>query len=536
MRRKMISAAVLFVFLGGLIVSEMFPHHTPENEADTEPGWMKHSSEAITFNWYINYSWFSTSWGENLVSQTITEETGVSVNFITPSGNASEKLNALIASDSLPDLVTLGWWEPQVSQMIQSDLVYALNELADEYDVYFWQVTDEVTVKWYTEEDGNIYCYPNSSYTPHDLAENDNISSNINFLVRKDIYEAIDSPDMTTREGFQAAVKKAAESFPTVDGDPLIPIGAHEFDSEGCVSFDKYLMNFLAVPFEKDGMYYDRYTDEQYIKWLKMFRELGEEGYLANDIFIDQRTQMEEKLAAGRYFCMFYQNTDIANQQKTLYANNPDSIYIAVDGPKNDDGDDYTLPTGGVNGWTVTLISKNCDQADRAIQFMDYLLSEHGQMLTYLGVEGVTYDLVDGKPVVKEEVQELLNTDRAKYDELYGADDAYWMLQDNVVQLKWKQQSFEPMAQLEKWTYPYVVYNGQYDALFPTDSLEYNQGTKITELWAATLPRLLLADSEKQFDMILAEFVERREDLGFSNVQNARTKLMKEAKERLGIE
>ena len=29
-----------------------------------------------------------------------------------------------------------------------------------------------------------------------------------------------------------------------------------------------------------------------------------------------------------------------------------------------------------------------------AIAFMDYMMSEHGQMLIYLGVEGVTYDIV----------------------------------------------------------------------------------------------------------------------------------------------
>ena len=97
----------------------------------------------VTLDWYVNYSWFVTGWGENLVSRMITEETGVSVNFITPRGNEEEKLNALISSDSLPDLITLGWWEPQVAEMIDKDMVYPLNELADSYDMLFYQVTDE---------------------------------------------------------------------------------------------------------------------------------------------------------------------------------------------------------------------------------------------------------------------------------------------------------------------------------------------------------------------------------------------------------
>lgn len=498
--------------------------------------WQREANNPITLNWYINYSWFVTGWGENLVSKTITDETGVSVHFITPTGNEEEKLNTLISSDSLPDLITLGWWDSQVNDMISADMVYALNELANEYDPYFYQVTDSEVVSWYTQNDGNIYGYPCSSYTPEDFEENDNVSSNQTFLVRKDIYEAIGSPDMTTPEGFQAAVEKAVKMFPEVNGEPLIPVGSHVFDEMGCVSFDKYLMNFLAVPFEKDGIYYDRYTDPEYITWLKMFRELGEEGLLANDIFLDQRTQMSEKIEEGRYFCMLFQRTDISDQEKILYEKKPDSIYIAVDGPKNSNGDDYVLPTNGINGWTITMISKNCKDPERAIAFMNYMMSEHGQKLISIGVEGETYDMIGGRAVIKEDVKELLNTNRETYDELYGADNAYWMLQDNVLQLQWKPELEEPLKQLEEWTYPYTKYLGQYDVLMTEDNEVGTAYTKITRLWSETLPRLLLAESEEVFDQILNDFVEKREELGYTQVLEEETRQMKENKEKLRIE
>lgn len=541
MKQKITAVCMVAIFAFAMALgckSDSVEKDEPATESvdQDSPGWQLHADEPVTLDWYVNYSWFTTTWGENLVSKSITDETGVSIHFITPSGNETEKLNALIASDSLPDLITLGWWEPQVSEMIQGNMVYALNELADRYDMYFWQVSDPDRVNCYTQEDGNIYGYPNSSYTPQDLQENENIGSNETFLVRKDIYEAIGSPDMTTMEGFKAAVEKAAAMFPEVNGEPLIPIGAHVFNNTGNVSFDKYLMNFLAVPYEKDGKIYDRYTDPNYIAWLKMFRELGQEGLLANDIFIDQRTQMEEKLAEGRYFCMLYQYTDMSAQQKELYAKNPDSIYMAVDGPKNSNGDDYALPVTGINGWTVTLISKNCSNPDRAIQFMDYLMSEQGQMMTYLGVEGKTYDMVDGQPVIKPEVQEILNTDRGKYDQIYGADDTYWMLQNNIMQLQWKQKSSEPMAQLEEWSYPYVIYNGQYDSILPPNSKVAYADTMITDLWGKTLPELLLADSEEKFDQLLADFMQKREALGYEDVQQMKTELMTDAKKKLGLE
>lgn len=525
------------------VVSENIEKNVTSNDKGSEealgenaPAWQRYADEEVTLDWYVNYSWFATPWGENLVSRAITEETGVDINFITPIGNETEKLNSLIASDSLPDLITLGFWEPQIDEIIHKDMVYALNELADEYDTYFWEVTDETAVNWYTKEDGNIYAYPNSSVSPSDLDECEGIGSNQTFLVRKDIYEAIGSPDMSTTEGFYNAVKKAAELYPEVNGKPLIPIGAHVFDNEGNVSFDKYLMNFLAIPWEKDGMMYDRYTDEEYITWLKLFRQMGEEGLLANDIFVDTRTQMEEKLSEGRYFCMIYQYTDMLAQQKILYEKDPESIYIAVEGPRNSNGADPTLPTTNVRGWTVTMISKNCESPERAIAFMDYLMSEHGQMMIYLGVEGEMYDMVDGSPVIKEEVKELLNTNRALYDQKYGADDTYWMLQDNVMQKQWEQEKEPAEQQLLDWSCKYVVYNGQYDIFLSAESEYADESDKIRNLWSETLPQLLLASSEEEFDEIFEAFVEERDKLGFADVQREETRYMLETKEKLGLD
>lgn len=508
----------------------------PTDSAEAVPGWQQHADDKVTFTWYINFSWFTTPWGENLISKTITEETGVNIEFVVPAGSEAEKLNSLIASDTLPDLVTLGWYEPQVKDIVADGMVYALDELANEYDPYFFEVADPGRIGWFTQEDGHVYGYPNSSFSPADYEKYDNISSNQTFLVRKDIYEAIGSPDMTTPEGFRAAVEAAVEKYPEINGQPIIPIGAHEFSPTGNTSFDQYLTNFLAVPYEKDGKVYDRFTDPELVRWLKTFRELGQEGYLLDDIFIDKRAQMEEKIAQGRYFCMLYQRTDLATQEKILFENDPNSIYIAVDGPKNTNGDAYTLPGTGINGWTLTMISKNCERPDRAIELFSYLMSEHGQLMTWLGVEGVTWDYVDGVPTMKQEVRDLLNTDRNEYDKQYGSDSAYWMFQDNAMALKWAVPTAEPLGQMERWTYPYVMSTSQYDLTLPAGSDEADIQTKVDNEWGIVLPKLLLASSDEEFDSIWNKFMQQRQDWGMQKVLDMKTDMMVEAKEKLGIQ
>lgn len=488
--------------------------------------------ETVTMDWYVNYSWFTATWGENLVSKEITKQTGVSIDFDTPSGDEDNKLAALISSNSLPELITLGWWEPQLDQLIQGDYVYALNELADEYDAYFWEVSNPEIINWYTQEDGNIYCYPNSAVTPSDFEKYENLYSNQAFLVRKDIYEAIGSPDMTTTEGFKSAVETAAKMFPEVDGYPLIPIGSQE---QVFQSFDRFLMNFLAIPFEKDGQYYDRYTDEEYIRWLKMFRELYEEGLLTQDVFIDKTQQISEKIGRGQYFCMLYQYTDMEEQQKMLYEKDPNMIYIAVDGPTNKNGDPHTLTVTNANGWTVTLVSKKCEHPDKAIELISYMLSEEGQKVLSVGIEGETYDMVGQTAVPKPEVQEMLEKDWQKYNQTIGADDMYWMLMNPVMQSEWTVEKPEYIRQIQEWTKPYTVYNGQYDSIFKAGTREAELDDQITKLWEDTLPELLSAPSEEEFDRILENYIEKRQQYGFEDYIKTQTEMMKEAKQKLRI-
>lgn len=233
---------------------------------------------------------------------------------------------------------------------------------------------------------------------------------------------------------------------------------------------------------------------------------------------------------------MLYQRTDLADQEKELYAKDPDKIYIAVDGPRNSNGDDPVLPSNGIVGWTLTFISKNCKDPERAIKFMDYMLSQDGQKLLYLGIEGETYDMVGDVPVMKEDVKKILSTDRETYDAIYGADDTYWMLQNNVMQLDWHMETEEPLKQLEEWTYPYTTYLGQYDVIINEDSEIGRIYSACRELWGTTLPRLLLAGSDEEFDEILEEYISQRTSLGYDRLMEEETRQMIENKKRLGME
>jgi putative aldouronate transport system substrate-binding protein len=544
MVKKLLGTALSLLLVGAVVFAEGAQDKgTPKAGTKTvpgtgsTPGWKLNKDTPITFDWYINFSWFARQWGDSAVSKYITLKTGVNVRFIVPAGNEAEKMNSMIAGNTLPDLITIGWWEGQVPMMIDAGLVLPLDVLAQQYDPYFFKVANSQKLGWYRQADGHVYGYPNASYTPQDYEKlKGKLTSNQTFLVRKDIYEAIGKPDMTTPEGFLNALRAAKAKFPTVGGQPLIPIGFQEFTDVGNASLEGYIQNFLAIPYEKDGKIYDRSTDPDYIRWLKMFRKANEEGLLATDIFVDKRSQIEEKAAQGRYFALLYQNWDMQAAQMALYNRDPNMVYIAVDGPKNSRKDPHTLAGQGISGWTITLISKNCKDPARAIQFLTYLISEEGQFDTYFGIPDVTYTMKNGVPQLLPEIEKLDQTDKNAQETKYGVQYTYWMLMDNPWADQWGAKYSPALAQPQLWTRPYVRSFAAYDNLQLTPgSDEALIAEEIARRWGRDLPRLLRAKTDAEFDQIWNELQKFKQDKGIAKVQAVQTEKMKINKQKLGI-
>ena len=313
-----------------------------------------------------------------------------------------------------------------------------------------------------------------------------------------------------------------------------------EFGDTGCTQLQGYLAHFLAIPPEKDGKFVNAdlglTDDPEYLRWMKALRQAHSEGLIATDMFVDKRSQIEEKAAQGRYFCMLYQNWDMQAAQHALYARDPNSIYIAVDGPKNSKGDDPTLAGGGIAGWTITLISKNCKDKARAIQFLSYLISEEGQMDTNFGVPNKTYVMKNGIPELTPEMKQLDSTDKNKQETDVGIMYTYWMLMDTAWQAQWGTEYAPSLGQPQLWTRPYVHSFAAYDGLtLPVGSEEQLIYEDIQRRWGKVLPQLIRAKTEAEFDSIVAQFNKYKKDKGIDKVIAAQSKMMNANKAKLGM-
>ncbi|WP_339287199.1 extracellular solute-binding protein [Paenibacillus sp. FSL R5-0486] len=486
-----------------------------------EPSW-KLDTTPVNLTWFVGAEWYGHTWGESLTSKYVTQKTGVNIEFEVSTGEPSEMLSRMLTTGSLPDLITIGSWESAVNKLRESNLIYALDELANKYDPYFYKVAGDGALQWYRQEDGHTYVIPNDAYSPEQMRSTGLTGANQTFLVRKDLYESMGKPDLTTPKGFLNVLQLLKNQYSVYKGQLISPFWAQGNASYGMT---EYLQNLLAIPHEQNGKVYDRMTDPDYMEWLKTFRTAYEQGLINVDFLVDSSAQVQEKTNQAQYFMMIREWTDISDLNSKLEVlTNQNSYYIAVDGPRSSRGESAKLFPGSMDGWMVTMISKSTENPERAIRFLTYLASEEGQRDLFLGKEGETWAMKNGKPQLTAAMVQLHDTDRERLEKEYGIMDTYWMLRNPAFVNKWRPENAPSIKQMEEFANQQADLNsGIYKGLDPIgDSDIALAWSRISQNWEEVLPELITAKDEAAFDKIFENFLIRRVNYGFNQVMEYR--------------
>lgn len=484
----------------------------------SKPSWESDKETPAKLKWYVNFDWYARSaWGVDVVSKKIKEDMNIDVEFVN--GN-DEKMNTMLAGEDLPDLMTFDRNMPAAKEAAKFTL--PLNKLAEKYDPYFLEhAAKPETLKWYTLEDGNIYGYPSFSTTTKDY-ESGGVQGDQVFIVRKDIYEKIGSPDMSTPQGFIDALKKAKEAQPKVDdGSDLVPFAATALDiaNGGDGALGWVLQDFLNIPPSVDGKVNDRDSNEDYVAWLEVLREAFNSDLMSNDQFSDNDNTMKEKLAQGKYFAYLHSNTKGINEvmSENNTRNGGKETYIAVDGPKNAKGDNPTFSGGNIGGWTQTFITTSTKEPQKAMELLTYLASEYGTMVSAFGVEGQTYNLVDGKAVFTEDIEKIRNTDIGTFDKEIGFG-SYWQLANDNYAIEMGQKPATSIRQMVEWAADKLAPRFELEDIDPKTGSQARNLTKIHTERVQAIVNVIQAKSKEEGQDIWNNFLEGRKNNGWEEI------------------
>jgi ABC-type sugar transport system, periplasmic component len=356
------------------------------------------------------------------------EKTHVDIDLQTISGaGADEKRSVMIASGEYPDIL-----DRIDERFIDAGALIPLDDLIEEYGPNIKKAWGDSLNKLRNPKDNKIYFLPSPKNRPEEIVEPGGT-----LLVQYDVLEKTGYPKLKTLDDVYNMLMEYTAENKQIDGKPFIPWGLWA-DSWG---YNQTVNNpaLWAYGFTDDS---DAYVDQKtfdvtyfnttdsFKNYLKFLNKLYLGGLLDKNGFITKYDEFNSQVASGRVLAMIYNAGLISEDEAALrQAGMPERAYarfpIVAEEGIQDRSQVYSESYD--TGMGITVKAKD---PVAAIKFMDYLLSEEGNVLLNWGIEGVHYDIVDGKRVQKPEVTKEWNSDPA-YRWQQGVNSLTWWPQYN---------------------------------------------------------------------------------------------------------
>ena len=385
----------------------------------------------VTLSIYFDSSGnLDKTWGKDPVSKKWIEDTGVHLKISFSPGGDNSKLNALIASGTLPDMVYCSSTIPQVQQLAKHDKIWALNDLDKKYNAKVESKIDPNVilterVLWNSK---NLYCAP-FYWTSKAGMKDSEIPKNImGIAVIDKVYQAIGSPKLKTTDDLISMLQKVKQQYP--DLTPLQSNRGQGNDGDGNprLIWKALPMANLSGRFYQDskGDYHKYWESPDFLSLLKFENALYNDSLIDKSLeFSNNKDKFKSNEYGGKIFCDMSQDADNIDWfNSELHQAHPDENWIMIDPPAINGKLKYANDSvnGGRPDTTVLLITKNCQHPDRAIRWLDYLYSENTQISIVYGLEGQGYTVQEGKPVATKEAMDLYNKDTDAAKNKYGMD------------------------------------------------------------------------------------------------------------------
>lgn len=239
--------------------------------------------------------------------------------------------------------------------------------------------------------------------------------------IRTDILNdlKIDPTSIDSSEKLYELLKQIkAKGYTDDNGNEITPLGPKYWGG----SFDsaQYIMNDLIwgvsgnYNLDSDGNFRHEAETEWVYKQIKYVRKLLEENLMHPEFFTMDSTRAEE-LCKNKSVAII---SDVHSYVDVIYGSD-DWTPLGPIADYTGSTKKVTTGKGGYGQWAIPSTTKNPEEI---VALMDYLSSYEGQLLMLYGVEGVTYDMVNGYPVLKDEVKKAMEEgDTATLRNVYGA-------------------------------------------------------------------------------------------------------------------
>ena len=365
------------------------------------------TTEHYEFDAYYSYQGSVKPWGEDAASKYMNEKFNITLNYSCPEADADSRLNLMISSDDLPDVVNLG-------KLVD---INTLKYEGCSFDEDILESTQKLL-----SVNGGLYGIPN-------WARKGATGGNMSWMVNHDVYEQLGSPELKTLEDLHQFMLDAKDKgVKTSDDQSIFPwLPRNDDNGFNTVSaiYRSYGHPNLVDTYwsQADNDIKLAVYDDNYISALKIANQWYKEGLFPETTYTDSTDQYTEKLSNGRAAVLYYDfSQDDTTHFRTLLQEKDGNTYDLLGWELKDspiypaaDGVDYVYgEEGGTVGWNVNCITTKAENPQRIFDLYSWMLTKDGSINMMYGPEGGLWEGKDenGNPILKKPEEELTSDEK----------------------------------------------------------------------------------------------------------------------------
>ena len=356
----------------------------------------------------------------------------------------------LVGKEELPDIINPT--DFGVMELADDGLIIPLDAYLDLMPDIVRAVGEEHMDAW-RSSDGHIYTIPSVS----------TIRGSFSMMLRQDWLEALEMDLPETWQDWLDYWKGVRDNDLNSNGDPSdeIPFAlAESADGERCLTL---LLNAFGIAASndtqfcvlEDGTYTMIYEHPRYPAFLEAMSELYEEGILVEGYESFSYASIEQAMGNNTLGSTMTFAASGAQTNTLRESGVENALWISTQPVAGPYGDRMIQERELISPiWCITAGAYEKGKAEDIIRFFNWCYTEEGSRLYNYGIEGVSYTLENGEPVLDKA---LIANGFADYRAVginYEPFGGYW-LQDAYMQCLFAGKTIEDLTDVQ-----YETYNG----------------------------------------------------------------------------
>lgn len=396
----------------------------------------------------------------NMSAKFIRENFGITLKMADNGGtmNEIEYLNMMFSAGTVPDVVNCAYWGDYAGGegitiinaakegLVKDIAPYLVDypNLQASYGEHVSATTKKALLFNEGYPEGAKYFVPSVNANPSELAS----VYGDTLYARQDVLEAVGvrAEDVTNMDQVYDLLKKIKEEGVTdFSGNPIIPLGTHEGGWRQWDIFEWLNGNQLTEwrQLEDGSVVYYVFTD--YVKArINYMRTLLTEGLMDIEAMTQTGEVADAKIVQGRYGVMaidkgaavtYYYDLDTGKEH-------PEAKWVPLNLSNKDGNMCVDTYQPGFTGGHITFFSADIaeDKLRAILSLMEWLCTEEGMLFNAYGIEGETFEMINGIPMFLPELQ-------AQFDEDIKVKHNLGIMQFEKFQSQFKAESLWPKTQ-----------------------------------------------------------------------------------------